>query len=253
MSTLRRLAATTAVVSTIGLTVISTGRAGAANIGKGSAFCRAANAAVTAALPQTPNDQSTYTAADKEANKVYGAILVKSIDAMVKDAPAEIKADLTAQRTMAAGIVKTGVDPEGATPGLGPSSKVAEVVGKNCRYAPLTVNGGDYKFSGVGTTLKAGVTTVTLKNTSKSETHHMVLLRRQPSQKDPVLKVLSAPEPVGVDFLGFVGDNKPGETKSAIVNLNPGTYIFACFLPVGGAATGAPHFTKGMYGEFNVK
>ena len=63
----------------------------------------------------------------------------------------------------------------------------------------------------------------------------------------------AAPNPFGIDFLGFVGDNKPGETKSCVINLTPGTYIFACFLPVGGAGTGAPHFTKGMYGEFTVK
>ena len=244
---------TSAVVSMIGLTVISTGRAGAASVGKGSAFCKAADAIVNAVLPQTPDDKTKYSAADKAANKVYEGILVKSIDVMVKDAPAEIKADLTAQRTMAAGVVKTGIDPEGAAPGFGPSSKVADVVGKSCGYGSLAVTAADYKFTGVSATVKAGVTTFTLKNTSKGETHHMVLVRRQPSQKDPVLKVLSAPNPVGIDFLGFVGDNKPGETKSSVINLTPGTYIFACFLPVGGAPTGAPHFTKGMYGEFTVK
>lgn len=237
----------------IGLTVVSTGQAGAANLGRGSAFCKAADAIVNAALPATPDDQSKYTAADKAVNKAYAGVLVKSIDIMVKDAPPEIKADLSAQRTMAAGIVKTGIDPEGAAPGLGPSSKVADVVGKSCGYGSVAVTAADYKFSGLGASLKSGVTTLTLKNASKGEVHHMVLLRRQPSQKDPVLKVLSSPEPFGVDFLGFVGDNKPGETKSSILNLTPGTYIFSCFIPVGGAPTGAPHFTKGMYGEFTVK
>lgn len=253
MSSFRTLGKTAAVVAMIGLTLGPTGRAGAANVGKGSAFCKAADAIVNAVLPQTPDDKTKYSATDKAANKVYGGILVKSIDIMVKDAPAEIKADLTAQRTMAAGVVKTGIDPEGAAPGFGPSSKVADVVGKSCGYGGLSVTAADYKFSGVGATVKAGITTLTLKNSSKAETHHVVVVRRQPSQKDPVLKVLSAPDPVGIDFLGFVGDNKPGETKSAVVNLTPGTYIFACFLPVGGVATGAPHFTKGMYGEFTVK
>lgn len=65
--------------------------------------------------------------------------------------------------------------------------------------------------------------------------------------------MLSSPNPVGLEAIGFVGDNKPGETKSFVANLTPGSYIFVCFLPVGGAATGAPHFTKGMYGEFTVK
>lgn len=257
MSTLRTVRTSAAIVTTIGLfgavAIGPTGRVAAASLGKGSTFCKAADAVVNTKLPDTPQDQSKYTAADKETNKVYGRILVKSIDTMLKDAPADIKADLTAQRTMAAGVVKTGIDPENAAPGLGPSSKVAEVVAKSCGYTSLAVIAADYKFSGVGATVKAGITALTLKNPSTTENHHMVLVRRQPSQKDPVLKVLSAENPIGIDFLGFVGDNKPGETKSGIVNLTPGAYIFACFLPIGGAATGAPHFTKGMYGEFTVK
>lgn len=67
------------------------------------------------------------------------------------------------------------------------------------------------------------------------------------------LKLLSAENPTGIDFLGFVGENAPGETKAGIMNLTPGSYVVACFIPVGSKESGAPHFTKGMYGEFTVK
>ena len=57
----------------------------------------------------------------------------------------------------------------------------------------------------------------------------------------------------GLEFVGFVNDVKPSTTGAGLLNLSAGTYVYACFLPIGGKQDGAPHVTKGMYGELTVK
>ena len=47
-----------------------------------------------------------------------------------------------------------------------------------------------------------------------------------------------------------------GEIGGATINLVPGRYLYACFVPMGSIGAqegdGAPHYTAGMYGEFTV-
>jgi hypothetical protein len=45
---------------------------------------------------------------------------------------------------------------------------------------------------------------------------------------------------------------KPGATGYAPINLQPGTYGYACFFPQGGKKNGKPHYALGMEGTFTV-
>jgi hypothetical protein len=37
------------------------------------------------------------------------------------------------------------------------------------------------------------------------------------------------------------------------IDLKPGKYVYACFIPVGGKKRGQPHAMEGMYGTFTVQ
>jgi hypothetical protein len=44
----------------------------------------------------------------------------------------------------------------------------------------------------------------------------------------------------------------PGGSFTAFADLEPGRYAALCFIPVGGGEDGPPHFTEGMFAEFQV-
>ena len=72
-----------------------------------------------------------------------------------------------------------------------------------------------------------------------------------------LLEILSLPEKKQVPYFDFedsTGTFAPAGTSGyTLVNLEPGTYAYGCFLTVGGKKKGTPHFTKGMYGTFEVQ
>ena len=44
-----------------------------------------------------------------------------------------------------------------------------------------------------------------------------------------------------------------GETGYGLVDLEPGTYLYACFVNEGGKRKGTPHWEHGMYGSVEVE
>ena len=42
------------------------------------------------------------------------------------------------------------------------------------------------------------------------------------------------------------------DDDDAAADDEPGSYVVSCFVPVGGAEDGAPHFMEGMTAEFEV-
>ncbi len=49
-----------------------------------------------------------------------------------------------------------------------------------------------------------------------------------------------------------LAEAKPGDSGYFPMNLTPGKYIYACFLPEGGKKNGKPHYKLGMEGSFTV-
>ena len=250
----RRILSLTAVPVVVGgLAILGAPASSAADLSRSGPFCTAAIAAIAPPLPDTPDDESKYTAADKAAQKAYAKILLGALDTMLKDAPAEVRADLQAQRKVAAGVAATGVPGEDARPGLGTGVKLLSAVAKNCASTNLALTASDFKFAGVPATVKSGLTAITMKNASKAEVHHIVVFRKANGGTESAKALLDAEDEKKAVFVGFVEDVKPGKTGAGLVNLTPGNYFLSCFLPTGGKETGMPHFKSGMFMEFVVK
>ena len=127
----------------------------------------------------------------------------------------------------------------------------------NCPGTKVALTATDYQFAGIPATLPAGLTKFKLTNNAPKESHELGItkLTAAGAAMDPK-ELLSLPESkVGkfIDESSGSGTYAPaGATGYALVDLEPGTYIYACFLHVGGKKNGEPHFMEGMYGTFAV-
>ena len=99
--------------------------------------------------------------------------------------------------------------------------------------------------------LPAGWTTLRLSNESQ-DPHHMQLIQLPEGM---TLEDLFAafqgpgPPPAGLKFSGGVGSLFSGGSGLATVNLAPGNYVMACFIP---DDNGVPHAAGGMVKPFTV-
>jgi hypothetical protein len=143
-------------------------------------------------------------------------------------------------------VAKDGLTPQNPTAGLGRSSTIANTVAKQCATVRLNVTATDYRFSGIPNRVSAGLASVTLKNASKSEPHHLLMVRKKPGITTPAKELLEKDDDATMDFVTGTDDVKPGQTTVGIAYLTPSTYVVADFLPVGGKEGGQPHFTKGI-------
>jgi hypothetical protein len=123
-----------------------------------------------------------------------------------------------------------------------------------CDFASVEVTASDYAFE-APSTIDAGDVSFALSNTSAAEDHEMVIMRKAAGVDLSFEEVLALPEDEGESKAEFVGFAMapPGESGSSLAALEPGSYALVCFLPVGGAEDGPPHFTQGMLHEFTVE
>jgi hypothetical protein len=122
-----------------------------------------------------------------------------------------------------------------------------------CGFETTGVTGVDYGFDGVPATFAAGPTAFSFTNESDSEQHEMLVFRKAAGETRSAEEILNDPateEPGEFVTVTFAG---PGEQSSALADLTSGDYFMVCFLPVGGAEDGPPHFTQGMLTEFSVE
>ena len=132
-----------------------------------------------------------------------------------------------------------------------------EMVGKavpSCDFESAAVNAVDYAFEGVPESLPAGTVAVEFTNSSEAEEHEMVVFKKN----DPELTIeelLEMPEEEAQSKITFAGAAfaGPGDEAATLLELEPGEYTMVCFIPVGGAEEGPPHFTEGMVAEFSVE
>jgi hypothetical protein len=127
----------------------------------------------------------------------------------------------------------------------------------NCPGTSVPVTAIDYKYQGVPASLKAGVTKFKLTNAAPKEDHMMAIIKLTPAaQGQDLSKLLALSEKKQAKYFdesssAFM-EARAGQVAYTPIDLQPGTYAYACFLPVGGTKHGAPHFTEGMYGSFTV-
>jgi len=137
------------------------------------------------------------------------------------------------------------------------STAIADAYVEGCDTAAvLDVDGVDYGFEGLPGHVKAGRVAIRFTNaTEHDEAHELVLVRRNDGVTESVDELLALPQDEAmskVQTKGVVMAAKPGTEATTMVDLEPGSYIAVCFVPIGGAEDGAPHFTSGMVAELDV-
>lgn len=125
----------------------------------------------------------------------------------------------------------------------------------------FAVGAGDYYFDTGGITeLPAGSVRATMTVDEAATEAHVAMFARV-KDGETVEDVLSAAETdfTGykaaqmVDFVGGVNALRAGASQSAIVDLEPGTYMVVCFIPAqDGSFPPKPHSAFGMWTEIEV-
>lgn len=114
----------------------------------------------------------------------------------------------------------------------------------------VTVTARDYAFIAADTLL-AGRTELRLVNEG-AELHHAQLVHLAEGKRlSDLMQAMQAggPPPKWAHELGGPNAPAPGQSSAVIVDLEPGIYVFLCFIP---SPDGKPHVMKGMMKEFTV-
>jgi hypothetical protein len=137
-------------------------------------------------------------------------------------------------------------------------------VADTCHYQKIEATAGDSAFTGLPAKLKAGRSVLMLHNkSSKGEYHEIAFVKLTPQAKVGLKDFMALPDgdatamidPGSYGIGAFAG---PGETSGQVVDLTPGRWVYACFVPVGTTdakpgGAGPPHAMAGMYGEVTVR
>lgn len=125
----------------------------------------------------------------------------------------------------------------------------------SCEMETIDVKGVDYAYEGAPDTVKAGTTAFKFTNAAESEDHMMGIIKKKDGVDLSWDELLALPEDEAETKTEFKGEAyaPAGESGSALVELDPGSYAMICFIPVGGAEDGPPHFSQGMIHEFTVE
>lgn len=230
-------------------TTEASGNDGGAAVGDNAAFCDAVIEFNTAVVEVDLDETSS-----EEDIKATGEGLIPLFATIVDNAPDDL-AD-------SAGKLNDTVTPlaEGDATAFNEDStyeSYTEFLGgavKACDYASVKVTAKDYAFDAPAT-IKAGNVAFAFTNTSEGEEHEMVIIRRAAGVDLSFDELLALPEEEAQtksEFVGFAFA-PPGGEASTLANLTPGDYAMVCFVSVGGAEDGPPHFTQGMVHEFAVE
>ena len=124
-----------------------------------------------------------------------------------------------------------------------------------CGFEAVDIAGVDYGFEGVPETIEAGTVAFRFANESDAEEHEMIVIRKKDGVQLSWEELLELPEEEAEQNTEFTtaAFAPPGGDSGTFTELVPGDYAMLCFIPVGGAEDGPPHFTQGMMAEFTVE
>lgn len=221
----------------------------AAGEGGGDAFCSAL-VEFNATIPEVElDDEST-----PEEIKETGA-RIEPLWAEVRDnAPEDVQAEITELNKGFEGLAEGDAETFNADSTFETYQTMVSKAVPSCDFESASVNGVDYAFEGVPETLPAGTVAIDFTNSSEAEEHEMVVFKKN----DPSMTVeqlMEMPEEEAETKITFAGAAfaPPGGEATALLDLEAGAYTMVCFVPVGGAEEGPPHFTEGMVAEFSVE
>jgi hypothetical protein len=192
---------------------------------------------------------------DPEAIQGYAEdTLVPAARALVDALPDDLTDAGEAIEATFAAIAESG-DPSGIdSPEYAEANEATgQMVHERCGLAALDVVAADYAFQDLPEEVEAGRTSIALDNQG-SEQHELVLFKKADGETrgwDELSQLPEEEQGAALQFSG-VAFGAPGTTAYTTVDLEPGTYIAVCTMPVGGHEDGEPHFMKGMVQELTV-
>jgi hypothetical protein len=127
-------------------------------------------------------------------------------------------------------------------------------VADGCGYEKIEIDAIDYAYTGMPADLEPGKYAIIMTNETKKDEFHEIGIVRPTDQSMSLDELLALSEEESEDAAEFVNGAfaAPGGKGVAFVELEEGTYYYACFVPVGSGEDGPPHFTEGMKGELEV-
>jgi hypothetical protein len=225
----------------------------------------------TTTAPETSAPAADFTAFCDAEIALESAVATEDPDAigpafetLSASAPADVKDSVDTAIAEAQKFMASGDDP---SPEF--NDAYAEVIGfvkANCGFTDLSVKASNYQFNGLPREVAAGPAVITFENTA-NEFHEMVLFRFNDDVTENLGELLALPEKEAMRKVTSAGAVfvAPGETGYTAVDLAPGRYGAACFMPKGATPeamaemesggsepTGKPHFMLGMAQEFEV-
>lgn len=210
---------------------------GSGGDGDTAAFCDA-RARLEAEFNQEPPDPAAVTAA---------------IEDLESSAPADLAESAAGLGEILAAAAESGDDPVQDPAFAENLAPIDEFVLSDCGFETVEVSAVDYAFEGLPESVPAGQTAFALTNDG-AEPHEIVIFRRAEGETRSPEELFALPEEELFSALTFAGAAmaEPGQTSLSIADLEPGAYVATCFVPMGGAEDGPPHFTQGMLAEFEV-
>ena len=203
-------------------------------------------------------------AAEAAANTEDPALMGPAFEAVVAAAPEEIS-------TATADLVAAAESGDFGPAFEEPYAAVLDYMRANCGYAELNITASEYTFGGLPPDVAAGPTIVSMANTGE-EVHEIVIFRINDDVTLTAEELFALPEEEaeGMAMVAGAAFSFPGDVGHTVIDLTPGRYAAACFLPEGalpevmeqmegpgssttpGVELGPPHFTLGMLHEFTV-
>jgi hypothetical protein len=134
---------------------------------------------------------------------------------------------------------------------------VGDAMFEDCDVAGrFDISGLDYEFVGLPTEVPAGTVAFRFTNESaNSEPHEMIVLQRTPELTESLDEIAHmSPDELmpKAPMMGVVFSDAPGTGSTSFMELEEGSYIAICTIPVGGGEQGDPHAAHGMVAEFEV-
>jgi hypothetical protein len=189
------------------------------------------------------------------------AAVEPAFDALLAAAPEDSQEIVERTVTEARAFLASGGEP---TPEFNAAyGEMMETVKDECGFNEVNATAEDYSFAGIDDEVDAGPAVITFENDG-SEYHELALARINDDVELSAEELLALPQEEAETMVTFLNGAfaAPGEVGYTALDLAPGRYVAACFVPVGMTPAaveenpefegGQPHFMEGMFTEFTV-
>jgi len=225
------------------------------------AYCEASFAIGTAPEPEIDFETATPEEISAGVKTYVTEDLQPLVDDVLAVAPDELADDADVLAGALAEMGETGDFAAFETPEVqAADDRVHAFDLENCGWAQVDVTAKEYAYDGIPDELEAGPTSFEFANEGK-ELHELGMVRVNDGVTETTDELLALPEEQVMEKITFMGSPAfadPGSGEYKVVDLEPGRYIVACFVPVGTTSQeappvdGPPHAFQGMVAEFTV-